>query len=111
MFQGDSCWRMGKTSLGKVPEAASERKIFKPPISYSGCLLRREVGCALTGNKCLPGVDLVCCLSPMSERGRRSRGSPRRLQSAQYGGWVRQTDLSAGGLGRGQVTAVAAQQR
>lgn len=63
MFQGDSCWRMGKTSLGKVPEAALERKIFKPPISYSGCLLRREVGCALTGNKCLPGVGLVCCLS------------------------------------------------
>lgn len=47
MFQGDSCWLLGKTAPGHVPEAGLGRRLFKPPVSYSGCLLPREGGCAL----------------------------------------------------------------
>lgn len=52
-----------------MPEAGLERKIFRPPVSYSGCLLQRGVGCALTGDRHLPGIGLVGFLSPVSEKG------------------------------------------
>lgn len=64
--QGDPCWLTGETALCKVPKAGLERKPFPPPVSYSGCLLWREVVCALTGG----------CLSPVSAKGKRRKRVP-----------------------------------
>lgn len=93
---------MGKAALGKVPEAGLQREMFKPRVSYSGCLLQKEVGCARTGHQHLPDTGLAGCLSHMSKRGKEkeedSLADPGKLSVA-------------GGSANRSVSAMAAGQR
>lgn len=84
-FQGDALLADGESSSGQSSEAHLQ-EIFKPPVSYSGCLQQREVALLCpAASRHLSDVGLAACSQVVSENGKEKEEDACRSQNAQRG--------------------------